>query len=427
VQEHPSVCFRGYEGFTTQSFVPAVMGDEPGSEGGMISGCNQGVAYVAEEDIARTVCINGRKVVRDGDPVRMNALTLGGQHNTIGEVYYKPTGGAATKVDISESGEIEGDTNPLVVPETKEEQSWLKQHWNQLVGEAKKINQEYKLVERGMSVLTIAQGVGEGVVSLGLFAVPEPTMVTKAGGIAVGVHALDTLQTGFRQFVTGNFQDSLTKQAVTGGAKMLGVNSEVADTLGNVVDSVPGLVNPAGAATKVIKEGAEETTEKVIKESIEEGLEKATKEAAEKLEKESAEQASKEAIENATENAGKKGVKQAEQKGIGITESSTQSKVKNIDNPVIGKPRVESANKIDPTHSFNDIVDNYAGDAAKFDIPTKGPGGQVVRTSELYQLEGSLRGKDGVFEWIVDQGNVTHRRFIPSGNVTGFPNQVPRK
>lgn len=97
-----------------------------------------------------------------------------------------------------------------------------------------------------------------------------------------------------------------------------------------------------------------------------------------------------------------------------------------IDNSVLGKPRIGSANKTDPTHRFNDIIDNYAGYASKFDIPTKGPGGEVVRTSELRQIEGSLNGKDGVFEWIIDQGNVTHRRFIPGGKVTGFPNQIPK-
>ncbi len=43
---------------------------------------------------------------------------------------------------------------------------------------------------------------------------------------------------------------------------------------------------------------------------------------------------------------------------------------KKINNSVLGKPRIGSANKLDPYHSFNDIVDNYAGDAAKFDIPT---------------------------------------------------------
>ena len=101
---------------------------------------------------------------------------------------------------------------------------------------------------------------------------------------------------------------------------------------------------------------------------------------------------------------------------------------KGIDNSVLGKPRVGSANKLpDGQHGFNDIIDNYAGDAAKFEIPTKGAGGEVVRVSELRQIEGSNNGVGGVFEWIVDEGNVTHRRFIPGGQVTGRPNQIPKK
>lgn len=47
--------------------------------------------------------------------------------------------------------------------------------------------------------------------------------------------------------------------------------------------------------------------------------------------------------------------------------------------------------------------------------------------SELRQIEGSNNGVGGVFEWIVDEGNVTHRRFIPGGQVTGLPNQIPKK
>lgn len=97
-----------------------------------------------------------------------------------------------------------------------------------------------------------------------------------------------------------------------------------------------------------------------------------------------------------------------------------------VENDVLNSPRTGSANKKDTLHSFNDIIDNYAGDAKKFEIPTKGPGGQISRTSDLYQIEGSLNGKDGIFEWIVDSGNVTHRRFIPNGKITGFPNQVPK-
>lgn len=101
---------------------------------------------------------------------------------------------------------------------------------------------------------------------------------------------------------------------------------------------------------------------------------------------------------------------------------------KAIDNSVIGKPRVGSANKSpDGQHGFNDLVDNYAGSAARFDIPTKGAGGEVVRMSELRQISGSNNGVGGVFEWIIDEGSVTHRRFIPGGQITGKPNQIPKR
>ena len=88
-------------------------------------------------------------------------------------------------------------------------------------------------------------------------------------------------------------------------------------------------------------------------------------------------------------------------------------------------PRTGGALKADLQHAFPGIVDNFARDATRFQIPTRGPDGAIVRTSELFQVEGSLNGRAGVFEWIVDQGAMTHRRFIPNGTVTGFPNQVP--
>jgi hypothetical protein len=45
------------------------------------------------------------------------------------------------------------------------------------------------------------------------------------------------------------------------------------------------------------------------------------------------------------------------------------------------------------------------------------------KTRSLYQIEGSLNGKKGIFEWILDpEKGVTHRRFIPNGKITGKPN-----
>lgn len=130
-----------------------------------------------------------------------------------------------------------------------------------------------------------------------------------------------------------------------------------------------------------------------------------------------------------------------------------------IDNPVTSKPRVGhgekgtgSGNKLDPVedepvrgptgqpipvgfptkkgksyaaqefpsttraHGFPDIVDNYAGDATSF---------KLSNGATLYQVEGSLSGVEGRFEWIVDpsNGGVTHRYFVKSGTVSGIPTQ----
>jgi len=82
------------------------------------------------------------------------------------------------------------------------------------------------------------------------------------------------------------------------------------------------------------------------------------------------------------------------------------------ENPIEGLPRVGSALKLDPYHAFPDIVDNYASLATK----TTTPDG-----ADLYQLLGSLNGKAGRFEWIVENGQVTHRYFTGGGTLNGIP------
>jgi RHS repeat-associated protein len=84
-----------------------------------------------------------------------------------------------------------------------------------------------------------------------------------------------------------------------------------------------------------------------------------------------------------------------------------------------GSSAYKSLNINDFEHYFSNIVDNYASYATKF--PLKGGDG-VFR--DLYQIQGSLKGRDGIFEWIVDGTNVTHRRFITNGQLNGIPNQI---
>ena len=113
-----------------------------------------------------------------------------------------------------------------------------------------------------------------------------------------------------------------------------------------------------------------------------------------------------------------------------------ESGTSTIHNDILDSPRTGSALKVDDvnpiykinektgkpqivkefpataqSHGFNDIVDNYAGYA------TKTP----LNNATLYQLDGSLNGVAGRFEWIIQDGNVTHRMFIQNGTMNGVP------
>lgn len=45
----------------------------------------------------------------------------------------------------------------------------------------------------------------------------------------------------------------------------------------------------------------------------------------------------------------------------------------------------------------------------------------AIINASLYQLSGSLNGKYGRFEWIVQDNAVTHRMFVPGGGINGIP------
>ena len=63
------------------------------------------------------------------------------------------------------------------------------------------------------------------------------------------------------------------------------------------------------------------------------------------------------------------------------------------------------------SHGFNDLIDNYAGYATK----------SLIRNGTLYQLKGTLNGVQGRFEWIIQDGYVTHRMFVRDGTMNGVP------
>lgn len=92
------------------------------------------------------------------------------------------------------------------------------------------------------------------------------------------------------------------------------------------------------------------------------------------------------------------------------------SGIVNITNDILESPRSGSALKLDKYHAFSDIVHNYAGMATKTSI----------NNGTLYQLEGTLNGVHGRFEWIIDStgkyaGQVSHRFFVAGGKINGVP------
>ena len=117
-------------------------------------------------------------------------------------------------------------------------------------------------------------------------------------------------------------------------------------------------------------------------------------------------------------------------------ESGSKSGSKTIHNDILDSPRTGSALKVDDVkpiyeinektgkpqiikefpataqaHGFNDLVDNYAGYATK----------TTLNDATLYQLEGSLNGVEGRFEWIIQDGKVTHRMFSQNRAMNGVP------
>ena len=87
-----------------------------------------------------------------------------------------------------------------------------------------------------------------------------------------------------------------------------------------------------------------------------------------------------------------------------------------IHNDILDSPRIGSAltvDKIKPTYA----VDPKTG---RTYMVQEFPAGAQAH-GVLYQLEGSLNGVSGRFEWIIQDDQVTHRMFIQNGTMNGVP------
>jgi len=89
--------------------------------------------------------------------------------------------------------------------------------------------------------LMIGQGALEATGAGALLAAPDPTMLTKAGGVALGLHAVDVASAGWNQLWTGNSTQSLTSQGICSGLQSVGVDPYYANMTGGLFDATMGM------------------------------------------------------------------------------------------------------------------------------------------------------------------------------------------
>lgn len=85
---------------------------------------------------------------------------------------------------------------------------------------------------------------GEFTVAGALLLTPEPTMLTKVGGVGLALHASDQCATGASQIWTGRDTRSLTERTASRLARELGASPEVAGHVGMAVE----ILVPIGGA-----------------------------------------------------------------------------------------------------------------------------------------------------------------------------------
>lgn len=244
-----NVFFNDNEAFTMGSDTNYVVGDAAGSVGGDSSGTTSKEAEPVKH--SRTVQVNKKKVIRCGDTFDMNAK------NTQGTLTCSPPPSASA---ISDEGKVEPQEE-TTEEEAEEEKSWfdelsdsIEEGWDkakEVAGEvakkAKEIDDEYKIMNRIDGAADVVFGIGEGAGAIALIAAPEPTMVTKAGGIALGAVAIDTLQSGATQFWTGEATDSLISQGAEAASTALGASPEAAAMTKDIASVIS---NPKKILTK---------------------------------------------------------------------------------------------------------------------------------------------------------------------------------
>jgi len=149
---------------------------------------------------------------------------------------------------------------PMSQGEVEAEKSFLSSLWDdvnevmddvvdgakEVAKTAQEINEKYKVTSRAEGALDVLTGAVEGVGAFLLAVAPEPTMITKAGAVALGAVAVDTMQSGARQLWTGETTDSLIAKGSEAMAGVLGASPETAKV---IKDAAAAVQKPRTAIT----------------------------------------------------------------------------------------------------------------------------------------------------------------------------------
>jgi hypothetical protein len=99
---------------------------------------------------------------------------------------------------------------------------------------------------RAVGVLQVLGGALEAAGGVGLLLVPEPTFLTKAGGMVLIGHSADSISAGLRSIWYRAVQETVTSQAAAAAATKAGASESVAQKIGMAVDIAAGMGPSAG-------------------------------------------------------------------------------------------------------------------------------------------------------------------------------------